>query len=371
MRLKLLKIGDMQKKGQVTIFVIVGLIILATFVVFLVTKTMVVTNQSDRSAVSVSSVKLFIESCLKHSAIQGISDVLSRGGYYQLHGQDVFTFTQQGGQHDVTLPYYFIQGRQELPSLDNIEREAAKSTIVFLDSCIDNFTSFKEQGYNIEVTPPQVTISFLQGKTKASLVWSGEVTKGSQTREFSMFVEDISFDFRKKYHAITSYFSQQEEAPDKFLLGRLSQIAFDNGFIFGFQQFGARGENVTLDFVYKNIDAIDPIHHKFALHFDWRGMDAPVKDGRSGTEESFKLYSVNPFVIRQPGLFYQKVEAQGNGLYFAIVPENGPSIDHRTGIVTYDPDTMENRKYLHYVTVKDNEGRSSFTPLVAEVNISR
>ena len=119
---------SMDKKGQVTIFIIVGILIAATVGIALVlTNTSLTTRLAAQQKTSAEDpIQNFVEGCLRKSTIDGLYETLGKGGYYSFPvNAKVFDFTI--GQEEFQLPYYFEQGKSEMPTIEEVAAQVGKA----------------------------------------------------------------------------------------------------------------------------------------------------------------------------------------------------------------------------------------------------
>lgn len=143
----------MNKKGQVTIFVIVGIIIvISVFLVFYFlgdklkkeTKPEIVLEES-----SLEPMRKLVEDCVKKEVVKGIELVGLQGGYY-----DPVKYNQVG---DYKISYDCHKDStgilvNKLPTLARISEEIKEYTsnnMEAIKQCIDDFNYYKDQGYKI------------------------------------------------------------------------------------------------------------------------------------------------------------------------------------------------------------------------------
>ena len=125
----------MNKKGQVTIFIILGILILIfiTLILFLSSnKTESLKEQIDYT--DTASVKLFVDSCLSNTLEQAIFDISQKGGYYnlpELSTTDAY----------VNTAYYLYLGELYLPTEEIIIESLENYVNDNLVSCT-NFSYF-------------------------------------------------------------------------------------------------------------------------------------------------------------------------------------------------------------------------------------
>jgi hypothetical protein len=132
------------KRGQVTVFIIVGIVILFIFGVFFGINSILtkgkVTNVQDTSSLSTSG-KAFIESCIERTGEEAILFVSEQGGYYdlpELHDEDLL------------VPFYLHEGENKLLTKNELELQLSFYMDNQLSYCLQNFVHFEEQGYNVE-----------------------------------------------------------------------------------------------------------------------------------------------------------------------------------------------------------------------------
>tara|TARA_Y100000310_G_scaffold84714_1_gene81610 strand:+ start:1878 stop:2666 length:789 start_codon:yes stop_codon:yes gene_type:complete len=136
----------MQKRGQLTIFVILGLIILlvALATVFLIENTQKTELTAIEGDLQIPAIKNFIQTCIKTTTQDAIFANGLRGGYYNLPELSTITYNDN-------LPYYKYKQNNYLPSIDELSKQLGLYLDDNLNNCFDNFASFVEQGYDFEL----------------------------------------------------------------------------------------------------------------------------------------------------------------------------------------------------------------------------
>src|SRR3989338_10815892 len=111
----------MLKRGQVTVFIIVGiLIVLVTAGIFFFSKSLVeeqiAVEEEKTQEASVLSLPIqnYIENCVENTAEEAIVFVSKQGGYYQL---------PELSDTSLLLPYYFYEDQNQLISKEELERQ--------------------------------------------------------------------------------------------------------------------------------------------------------------------------------------------------------------------------------------------------------
>ena len=128
------------KKAQVTIFVIVGVVILAIIGFLFLLKTNTLQNflskESQTSKIvppQIESINFFVEDCIETTSHDALKVIGQRGGYYQLPREQTFS-----------VPYYFFEGRNLIPTKEKIETEISNYIEDNLPNCIKDFEEFPD-----------------------------------------------------------------------------------------------------------------------------------------------------------------------------------------------------------------------------------
>ncbi len=136
----------MNKKGQVTLFVIIAIIFIGGVALFFIFREGI--EKKDVFTPEIENVKSFVEECVREVGEEAVYFIGVGGGYFF----PPELATSEG------IPYYYIDGGNKMPSKENVEKEISSYVDRSLISCTKNFEDFKE--LNIE----QKTI-----KTKAKI----------------------------------------------------------------------------------------------------------------------------------------------------------------------------------------------------------
>lgn len=180
-----------KKRGQVTLFIIIGVIMLL-FLCFVIYTKMSNSSKIDYENVksvnlNQESIKNYVETCLSMAVEEALWKVGAHGGYidpkgnsnYREIGVSEFYQGRLPGVtyiNNISVPYYIDSQRYPLsfPSIYDIEEKLARYTIVELENCL-NFSTFEDYGFDI--TLPNVdyqSIDFDFDQTEVGI----EVTTG-------------------------------------------------------------------------------------------------------------------------------------------------------------------------------------------------
>ena len=232
----------MLKRGQVTVFIILGIIILATVIGYFILREEVVTEElTQNGLIQSGNVKLFVESCLEQVGTRGLDLIGSQGGYYNLFNQDLF-FTTLEPISDLyfnsvddkletvqdnffTIPYYFYQGEDFTIDENTINNELTKYIEDNLDNCLNEFTVFKQQGLIVKEEPYKVKVNFLSNKVQFELDYLLKITEGTQTKEFSKFIVNHKLDFRTVLTVVEEALRKQQKLGNSVIVADLTFLS--------------------------------------------------------------------------------------------------------------------------------------------------
>ena len=167
------------KKGQITIFIILGVFILISASLFFYLKN---TNNifKENIPVEFTDIYNFIDSCMDQSAQDSISLVSQTGGYYNLPEDKTLT----------NIALYYNNNKNLLPSMKEIEEQISLAFSESLDSCINNFQDFESyQTDIIDNTEYQVLIK--ENKVSFKIKYPLEISKGENSANFKNFEKTI------------------------------------------------------------------------------------------------------------------------------------------------------------------------------------
>src|SRR3989344_2559670 len=109
----------MSKRGQVTVFIFMGILIvllIAGFIFFRDQKVSSELQLEQSSKIPSEQVRLFVNACLEKTTLDGIQFVSGQGGYYQ-------TPAPYYEYAAFKIPYYFDQQVFSVPSTPQVEQE--------------------------------------------------------------------------------------------------------------------------------------------------------------------------------------------------------------------------------------------------------
>ena len=157
----LIKRGSYNKKGQVTIFVIIAILVLVgvAVVVFLVPQIAKPAMSAEEAQVFLSgqtgAIKTYVQDCMETSAIKSINTLGRQGGRI-IQTSEHFS-VPAGVMLDAPVINYALFNDKdkgyinELPSIAEMQNELQTFLLINpdFDDCINDFSSFRKKGLDI------------------------------------------------------------------------------------------------------------------------------------------------------------------------------------------------------------------------------
>jgi len=143
----------LKKRGQVTAFMIVGIIILFSAALIIYLKPDIIFP--EKIPEEVQPIKTYVESCMNNLAEEAVFILGSQGGYVELPvniAEDPTAYV--GGTFKI--PYWYYEGNSRVPSKEEVAEQISNYIDSNLEDCLLNFTAFKEM-FDISVIKEQKT----------------------------------------------------------------------------------------------------------------------------------------------------------------------------------------------------------------------
>ncbi|MBI2565042.1 hypothetical protein HYV79_03585 [Candidatus Woesearchaeota archaeon] len=186
------------KKAQVTIFIILGIIILVvlSLLIVLVSKTIIIGGAQSIEEKK-QELQEYLQSCLKETAEQAIYLIGSGGGYINplgsyKHGEpgdgipaEAHMFIETG-----MLPYVLTSTNIILRSKEELENTISKYVVAELNNCL-NTTRFEQQGFIVK--KPNIDFESINFDFSKALIphSSKPVTVNAIIRDNDVFIKAI------------------------------------------------------------------------------------------------------------------------------------------------------------------------------------
>jgi len=175
----------MKSKGQVTVFIIIAIIIVAVVAGFLIFRNQIFPAQISTSA---SPVYTTFTSCLEDYTQSGIDILESQGGYIYLPdfeaGSNYMPFSSQLNFAGNAVPFwYYVSGnnieKEQVPTKSQMQQQLA----TYIESKIRNcrYEDYIIQGFEINQGEPKATVTINKDNVNVDLDMDLTITKDEET----------------------------------------------------------------------------------------------------------------------------------------------------------------------------------------------
>jgi len=142
-----------KKRGQITVFIIIGLIILLTYFLLSYYKKESI-EETELIQPELIPVQQYVQTCTKNLAREAIEIIGINGGYIYFPAwiqNNPNSYLKLSPIDELKNPYWWYDGNDAIPPLDFIAKQIEDYTKAGMADCIDNFSAFHEQYDVIEL----------------------------------------------------------------------------------------------------------------------------------------------------------------------------------------------------------------------------
>ncbi len=202
------------KRGQVTIFIIIAILVIGAVALFFIVKEGL---GKEAYSSEIAPVANFVEECLEDSLVDVVYRIGEGGGYYY-PGSVLSTELLE-------VPYYIKEGESYMPSKEKIELEISKYVHRELVLCLGDFALFPEY----EITKGKITPEAKIDADKVSVKMNYPLTikKGETSQRIKDFETEIPVRLGIVYDSISDFIEREQE-DEGFCVSCFLEIAVEN-----------------------------------------------------------------------------------------------------------------------------------------------
>ncbi|MAE42834.1 hypothetical protein CMO93_03610 [Candidatus Woesearchaeota archaeon] len=352
----------MQKKGQITIFILLALAILIGISLFFfidredsIKQPQV--QQASEFSVNLQSISNFVENCMLLVGEEGVDYISRQGGYYKTPLPSTFAL----GTLQYEIPFYYDKGEYLVPSLSQIESEISNYVKDNLNFCLKDFQVLREQGYEIEWEMTNVSVNIVENEVLLEINFPITVKVSDAQNTFSDFAVRIDRKLRTMYEIADGLVKMQPDEPNAFLIGELVDLTFFENVTFDIEN----DEDDVIITLIDDVPSTDNDHYtkeieenhyifNFASRYDW---EFP--------QDNIELEDVPDLTTSAGYLFSLQLSASKSGQFFDSTDLF--DVDPITGMVEFIPEDSQTGKHPILVGVRDAQGNSATKTF--EINI--
>lgn len=217
----------MNKKGQVTIFIIIALVLVVGVVLFFVFRGG--SDIEENILPEIAPLKLSFENCLKDEFEDIVYLSASQGGYVTLPQSYIAYSFQNLNQYPILIPYYLGSEGAEVPDVDRLEKEFSFGIKSFFKSCLDKLDS--EYVVSADYDRATASFDFDTDKIKSEIYLPMSFKMGDSLVRVNKFEFQTDSNFFKLYNVAEKLTSSQKDFGDFLCLSCIPRISSENGVI--------------------------------------------------------------------------------------------------------------------------------------------
>ena len=241
------------KRGQLTIFIIVAILIIAFVVLFFVFRGGI--QREKPASPEVVPIKNFVEECLDETAEGIIYEIAQQGGYSSPEN----IFESEGKEY----AYYLINGNNHMPSKIQVEKEISDDLNAKIFICTNYFSDFPD--YEITQGNAESSAKILENKIILEMRYPLTIKKGESISILEDFKTEIPVRAGLVYDSVSEFIIEQEKNKEQgFCLSCLPENLIQNNLnveingkinntlIFRFKDNASKLNNKTFEWVFAN-----------------------------------------------------------------------------------------------------------------------
>lgn len=212
------------KKGQVTVFIILGIIIVAGISLFAYYGKGIGKSSAEREAAILSSLPPDAASLRQETAECSqllLEDAIITAGQYAGYNSPLENYLEESG---VIFNYGYFEGANVLPSIEQVKLDISEYIETFLPGCV----GFENYPYEISQEAPKAEIFLEDGKVSAKVDY--KITARKETKEFSIkepYEAEAEADLLGAYNTASEIVGIVEQNPESIDISSMIDLNAD------------------------------------------------------------------------------------------------------------------------------------------------
>jgi len=206
-----------QKKGQLTIFMILGIVLLLSVVLLFIARQQIVQIREEvpeaiiTHRVATNPIKAYFEDCLASIAKDAIYLVSYYGGYLYPSGIDKYNEPGNGDEwynyyyfNEVQLPFLLDEQTIKIRPLNEIKEIISNYVQVEVQTCFEGLEIFERQGFSIKYpqVPGKVSTTIQRDKVLLSVHSPFSVSRDEKITYFREFSPTVAVRLGNTYDTV-------------------------------------------------------------------------------------------------------------------------------------------------------------------------
>jgi hypothetical protein len=213
----------MKNKSQITVFIIIGiLLIFIVLGIFVLRDRLIKNNSIDPDVIPVYNL---IDSCLGSTSEEAIYHIGQTGGYYISPKQST----------DNHVAYYFIYDKSLMPNKEQIQDELSMYIRDMLFFCTRNFVDFAD--FSIKQGEIKVNSIILKDKVRFDIEYPITISKDNKNVNFNKFSKEIPVRLEVSIEVAKRLIEEQLKTPKDICITCIEELAHDNEIVISAEDY--------------------------------------------------------------------------------------------------------------------------------------
>jgi len=356
----------MKQKGQITLFIIIGLILLLAIGLLFFFSASVKEAPSLSEETTATAVQSYTQSCIDNVAKEAVLFISKNGGYYNL---PVLSDT------DLLLPYYFYNEQNIMVSKQDVELELASYMDNELFFCLKNYEAF--EGVEITQGTVQTTVTIGDGNVLFNVFFPLTTTDEDATTTITDFSTSVEARLDTIYDIILKFMTIQEHDPSSICISCLTALGTERNVRIelysvedGVVEFSVIDEQVTIN----NENLVYTFLNKYP-QYSCKNLPPKASEqfliGCLEAEEKALNYTVAIETILDMNAvvgteFTYTIQASGYNLSYSALTTLF-TLEQTSGIISFIPTTDDIGQHKIWVHVTDPIGNEDYETFVLSI----
>jgi len=206
----------LRKKGQITLFIILGILMLTAVGMFIYFRT-AVRKEAEIITTEYSPVTVFVDSCIDSISRDGIKTLGLNGGYIYFPlriERNPRTYLGATPIPELKNPYWWYDGIEAVPDEAFLKNQIERHVTTQLRTCLNGFKELPDYEIN-EAGDIKTKVEFTAKDVVINVEYPLLVRKGEQVMRIEEFMVDVPVRLKKVYELATVIMDRENQ--DMFL----------------------------------------------------------------------------------------------------------------------------------------------------------
>lgn len=173
---------NLDKRGQITIYIIIAIVIVATIIV-----VFVLMKKSENKSSDMENPESYLQSCVSDAVEQAVGNILPQGGYFSPQLYKLYNNTKV--EYLCYTPnWYSSCTNQEPMYVEHIEKEIEEIIDDKINFCFESLEeNFEDRGYNFEISEGNFKVNLVPNKIEIEIAREIILEKAGDTKTYKNF----------------------------------------------------------------------------------------------------------------------------------------------------------------------------------------